>query len=400
MPLPLINHSPDLKRLWDEGYAIEIKGVYLLVHDVPYVNSNKEIKKGILVSTLKLATDETTAVPDTHVIFFAGDHPCNKDGSIITGIQHGSQRQDFGNRIVVDHSFSNKPNPTYPNYYEKVVRYYDILSAPARSLDPNVSEKSFMVPESEEDSVFNYMDANSSRAKIGKISEKLAGQKIAIVGLGGTGSYILDLIAKTPVGEIHLFDADHFFVHNAFRCPGAPSQDKLRERLKKVEYLQSIYSKMHRGVIAHDYFITEESVKELAGKDFVFLSMDNGIGKKCIITFLEEQGIPFIDVGIGIHVAEDSLVGIVSTTTSSKEKRDHIKKRVSLAEGENNEYTTNIQIAEINALNAVLAVIKWKKLSGFYQDLEKEHFTTYTLNTGDLFNEDSSKTETDEEHNS
>ena len=38
---------------------------------------------------------------------------------------------------------------------------------------------------------------------------------------------------------------------------------------------------------------------------------------------------------------------------------------------EDDEYATNIQIADLNALNALMAVIKWKKLSGFYQDLKK-----------------------------
>jgi hypothetical protein len=32
----------------------------------------------------------------------------------------------------------------------------------------------------------------------------------------------------------------------------------------------------------------------------------------------------------------------------------------------NNEYTTNIQISELNALNACLAIIKFKQLRGFY----------------------------------
>ncbi len=55
---------------------------------------------------------------------------------------------------------------------------------------------------------------------------------------------------------------------------------------------------------------------------------------------------------------------------------------------DDNEYATNIQIADLNVLNAVLAVIKWKKLSGFYQDLKQEYHTTYTINTGQLINED------------
>ena len=36
----------------------------------------------------------------------------------------------------------------------------------------------------------------------------------------------------------------------------------------------------------------------------------------------------------------------------------------------------------------MLAVIKWKKLSGFYCDLEREHHSTYTLDGNMLLNED------------
>ncbi|MFR7634026.1 MAG: DUF6791 domain-containing protein, partial [Streptococcus salivarius] len=43
MSQQLINHSPDLKRLRDEGYEIEVHGGHLLVHHIPYVRSNKEI---------------------------------------------------------------------------------------------------------------------------------------------------------------------------------------------------------------------------------------------------------------------------------------------------------------------------------------------------------------------
>ena len=39
-----------------------------------------------------------------------------------------------------------------------------------------------------------------------------------------------------------------------------------------------------------------------------------------------------------------------------------------------------IQVADLNALNAVLAVIKWKKIRGLprHRDLEREHHCSYT----------------------
>ena len=69
-----------------------------------------------------------------------------------------------------------------------------------------------------EDSVFLYEDTASSHAlDIVAINAKLKPLRIVIVGLGGTGSYVLDFVAKTPVKEIHLFDGDTFLQHNAFR---------------------------------------------------------------------------------------------------------------------------------------------------------------------------------------
>ncbi len=84
------------------------------------------------------------------------------------------------------------------------------------------------------------------------MNEKLDGERVAIVGLGGTGSYILDFVAKTRVSEIHVFDHDTFFTHNAFRGPGAPSIEELNAAPLKVDRFVAMYSLMHRkGIVAH-----------------------------------------------------------------------------------------------------------------------------------------------------
>ena len=49
----------------------------------------------------------------------------------------------------------------------------------------------------------------------------------------------------------------------------------------------------------------------------------------------------------------------------------------------------NVQIADLNSLNATLAVIKWKKLCGVYQDLEGEHHSTYSTNVNALTSDES-----------
>jgi uncharacterized Zn ribbon protein len=79
MSRQLISRSVDLQRLREEGYDLEIRAGFLLVKDVPYVNSKKEVKQGTLVSKLTLA-DDVTAKPDNHVAYFEGEHPCRQDG--------------------------------------------------------------------------------------------------------------------------------------------------------------------------------------------------------------------------------------------------------------------------------------------------------------------------------
>ncbi len=359
---------------------------------VPYVNSRKEVGYGMLVSELTLSGD-VTAPPGTHVAHFAGEYPCRSDGSAIDQIRHQSAKTKLAQDLEVDHSFSSKPTTgRYADYYEKMTTYAAIISSPAKSLSRHATPRTFPVIESSaDDSVFNYIDTASSRAGIGFAAAKLEGGRIAIVGLGGTGSYILDFVAKTPVEEIHLFDGDMFLQHNAFRAPGAPTIDELRERPSKAAYWRDLYSCMRRGIVTHDAYIDVSNAHELRSMDFAFLCLDAGPTKKLIVETLEEAGVGFIDVGMGVYLADQSLAGILRATTSTAEQRDHVrsKNRIPFGDGsDENEYARNIQIAELNALNAALAVVKWKKLRGFYLDLEREHHSTYTIDGNIIINDD------------
>ena len=122
---------------------------------------------------------------------------------------------------------------------------------------------------------------------------------------------------------------------------------------------------------------------------FVFICIDNSVIKKSIIDKLVGAGISFIDAGIGVLNIDDSLIGHIRVTASTPEKHNHLSTRITISDdGGKNDYSTNIQITELNALNAALAVIKWKKLYGYYQDQNKEFNSVYSINDGVLINED------------
>ena len=61
--------SPDLKRLRDEGYFVQIRGGFLIMRDVPYVNAQRQVQTGSLISSLEMAGDVTCKLnkPGAHV---------------------------------------------------------------------------------------------------------------------------------------------------------------------------------------------------------------------------------------------------------------------------------------------------------------------------------------------
>lgn len=389
MSHPLISHSPDLRRLRDEGYDIEIRADHLLVKQVPYVTTDKVVARGILVSELS-TSGSATITPNTHVVSFVGSVPCDHHGiELDNALIHQRGAFAVGGNLTASCTFSRKPPSGYPNYYEKMTGYINILLGYAQAIDSSVTAKVFPpVPTDEDESVFRYLDSASSRAQISAITEKLKLGKVAIVGLGGTGSYILDLIAKTPIEQIHLYDGDILYTHNAFRAPGAASLDELNVAPKKVEYFQRKYDPLRRNIIAHPVYVDESNIDELRDMNFVFLAMDGGTSKKYIIKKLEEFDVLFIDTGVGVYRANNSLGGQIRTTTSVPGHRQHVWERVSFADEAENEYEQNIQIADLNMLNAVMAVMRWKRLIGFYADLGQEYSSTYAIGRNRLLNED------------
>ncbi len=387
MSQSLISLSPDLSRLQGEGHEVEIRSGHLLLRGIPYVTSERNISRGTLVAELSLAGN-VTARPSTHVVMFAGEMPCDQEGRPLTQIHNSSTRRELASGLVIDHTFSSKPSEGYHDYYEKMTTYAHIVSGPALSINPNLKIQTFSIVEPQgDDSVFKYIDTASSRSGIVAVTDKLAIGAVAIVGLGGTGSYILDLVAKTPVKEIHLFDGDRFGQHNAFRSPGAPSLETLVKAPQKAEYFCNVYSQMRNRIFAHD-FLEESTIDRLRNMDFVFLAVDRGFSRRLVVEKLCEFGVPFIDAGMGVNEVDGSLLGVLRVTTSTVDERSHIHSTIPFSdENGENEYLRNIQIADLNALNAALAVIKWKKLMGFYTDLESEHSCYYEIDGNSLINE-------------
>lgn len=383
------NPNPDLNRLLSEGYEIELKHGHLIMHGVPYVTENQEVRRGKLVSELSLAGNRTVR-PTTHVVMFVGSHPCDRFGRPLSRIVNSKTINKIGEDLTAQFVFSSKPHcGFYEDYYAKMTTYADILVSQAQAIEKDVTARTFRVIETKDcKSPFHYADTASSRAGIAALSKKLETEDVAIIGLGGTGSYVIDGLAKCPIKRIHTFDDDAYLQHNAFRSPVPPSIDELRALPKKVDYYAEKYGQMHRGIHPNAIRITKDNVELLRPMDFVFLCMDASPDKQAIIEALIEFGTTFIDIGLGLDFGEGGLIGTVRVTTSHAGNREASMQRIPFGSlGADNLYDRNIQVAEMNALGAVLAIMKWKKICGFYCDLEEETSTIFNVDGNHLLNE-------------
>lgn len=387
----LLDHNPSIQRLVDDGYHVGSAGGYLFVHDVPYITSTGRIERATLADEL---SGDVDSEPARHTVWFTGSDPYDAKGNILADLARRTPKL-LVDGINAQHQFSRKPTSgpeNYGDHYRKMVTYVGMLEGHAQIIDPSATARTFYPIEDDDDaSPFNYLDTASTRAGIVHATAKLKIPRVAIIGLGGTGAYILDQLAKLPIQEIHLFDNDVFSQHNSFRAPGAASLEQLKGKPKKVDYLKGVYEPMRSGIVPHPVHIEESNVSLLTDMNFVFMAFDGGPAKAALISHLTSHNISFIDVGMGLHEKDGQLVGQVrmSSVTGDNKDRAIDEDFIPCSNPDENEYDLNVQVADMNALNAVLAVIRFKKILGFYKDFENSHRYIYALFDNSIISESS-----------
>lgn len=382
--------GPDLglKQLIDEGFKVILDQNHIKILNVPFVTSAMTVSRGTLICPYNLNAGNVLP-PENHQVWWTEEYPCFTNGSPIEAFRNEDGQREIYPGCVIKHRFSNKPLglDSFPNYYAKLTHYLFLIQSQAKAIDSSVDardegNKAEIKPESA--GPFAYSDTASVRAEIKAITARLENQRIAIIGIGGTGSYILDQLAKTPVKEIHLFDGDVFQQHNAFRAPGAATFDEISLEQPKTQYFKNKYQVMHTGIVEHPFHIDANNIQELANFDFVFLSVDNGASRKLIYQYLRDQSTPFIDVGMNLYIDKnlEQLAGTCRVTLFKPGSEVSFEQNapMNIETEEDAVYKLNIQIADMNALNAQLAVIKWKQFSKFYRDDFEIMNALYTVN--------------------
>ena len=382
----LVSHNDDIRRLIEKGYAVAFDSNCLIIRDIPYLDAAGNLQWAVFVSQMR-SVDDIRVYQVDHQIYFAGETPHDIDGTPVPNLGGGPASiilSSACNDIVVKRSFSNKPRvaQTYVDFFEKVESYVAQVAGPAIEKFAANPLTFRVVEEYVIDPIFNFQDTLTTTAGIGALSAKFREEVIAIIGLGGTGAYVLDYLTKTPVKEIRAYDADEFHVHNAYRSPGRLNANELG--MPKAKVYQGRYEGFRSGLRCEAKFIDAECAHDFADVTFAFVCVDSGRARGEIFGVLIGLGIPFIDVGMGLKMRDDALSGMLRTTYYSKTDGSAVRDLALAETSENpdNVYRTNIQIGELNALNASLAVLRYKQIKGFY--VQESPFFHHLFNVCDM----------------
>ena len=226
---------------------------------------------------------------------------------------------------------------------------------------------------------FKIPNTFEARAAVGPVQERIRDQRIAVIGLGGSGAFVLDLMVKTPVAEIYLLDPDDVDWHNFMRAPGAPTCTEIeaqrKERPRKVDYYRAKYASLREGIHAHAVGVESPAMfaefVAVHPVDFAFVSIDQKEDcewprQDAVYEALSEAGIPFIDSGVSITVEDRTVTGAVTTSAYGAGSATW-KEGIPNAKMEGNAPGyRNVQLPEVNALAAALAVMEWRRQTGQY----------------------------------
>ncbi|MDZ4021519.1 DUF6791 domain-containing protein, partial [Pseudomonas sp. PvP088] len=191
MSRSVISLNQTLLDLRNEGFELEVREGHLVVHSIPYLNAQGEVKRGTFFCPLDQPSPDVVGTPSTHVMHFIGESPHKHNGGRITAIEYSAGTLPLTSSLVANFAFSNKPQGTngFASFYDKVWHYTRILWNEARAADPDVTPLTYKVVEAESpDSVFHYEDTASARYGTTALNARFSSLRIAIIGLGGTGA--------------------------------------------------------------------------------------------------------------------------------------------------------------------------------------------------------------------
>lgn len=139
----------------------------------------------------------------------------------------------------------------------------------------------------------------------------LAGCRVAVVGMGGVGSWVVEALARSAVGHLCLIDADDICVSNTSRqLPALAGQYGRNKALAMAERCKAINPDIE--VEAVEAFLTGSNMAQLLDRDFdlVIDACDSFRVKVESIAWCRRRKLPMITVGAAGGRTDPTLVRV------------------------------------------------------------------------------------------
>ena len=140
---------------------------------------------------------------------------------------------------------------------------------------------------------------------------RLAGSRVAVVGMGGVGSWVVEALVRSGVGHLTLIDADDICVSNSNRQlpahTGQFGRAKVEAMAERCRAINPIVQ-----VVAVPVFLVSSNIEALLddGFDLVLDACDSFRSKVELIAWCRRRKLPLLTVGAAGGRTDPTLVRI------------------------------------------------------------------------------------------
>jgi len=165
--------------------------------------------------------------------------------------------------------------------------------------------------------------------------ERISRSHVCVIGLGGVGSWAVEALARSGVGELTLIDLDDICVGNTNRQLhaldtefGKPKVDVMARRVKSINPDCDVHP-------LHSFFLKSNASEILQTKfDFVLDAIDSPARKCVLIAGCGERGIPVITTGASAGRRDPTQIQVADLSVSSHDRLlQEVRKKLRVRHG-------------------------------------------------------------------
>lgn len=166
--------------------------------------------------------------------------------------------------------------------------------------------------------------------------ERLRCAHVCVIGIGGVGSWVVEALARSAVGQLTLIDLDHVAESNINRqvhaCAATLGQAKVIAMAERI-------AGINPECVVHQVedFIDADNIAALIGSgrfDYVVDAIDNVKAKVALIVHCREHGVPLLTIGAAGGQADATRVRVADLAFTQHEPLlARVRKKLRAAHG-------------------------------------------------------------------